>query len=99
MGIREFRRLDIESPENQRPNIFENSRCEKSSSIVLEYVFFVILISIVAYSVVTAKDIPNNTATLLKWIGIVVTFGVEGYKINERICDTQSDRFRQNSGD
>jgi hypothetical protein len=74
----------------QGPKIFENSRCGKSSSIVLEYVFFAILMSIALYSVATAKDIPGNTATLLRWLGIVVTFGVEGYKINERICDVRS---------
>ncbi|MDR1426021.1 MAG: hypothetical protein LBI70_03460 [Rickettsiales bacterium] len=77
-----------------RPSIFENSRHAKSSSIVLEYVFFAAMMLLVLYSVVTTKDIPENTATLLRWIGVIVIFGVEGYKINERICDIRSDKLK-----
>jgi hypothetical protein len=92
-------RREIERKEKCKPSIFENSRHAKSSSIILEYVFFAILMVLTLYSVITSKDIPANTATLLKWIGIVVTFGVEGYKINERICDIQSDRLKLGSGE
>ncbi|GHU27465.1 hypothetical protein FACS1894152_4140 [Bacilli bacterium] len=67
--------------------IFDNSRGHKSSSIVLEYIFFSMAMVIITYSVMTGKDVPANTATLLKWMGLAVTCGVEGYKINERICD------------
>lgn len=71
----------------RKPKIFENSRGYKSSSIVLEYLFFLILSLLIVYSVLTGRDIPTNTMTLLKWIGIALTCGVEGYKINDRICD------------
>jgi hypothetical protein len=82
-----------------KPNIFENSRGGKSSSIVLEYAFFAILLALALYSVVTAKDIPANTATLLRWLGVMVIGGVESYKINERICDVRGDRARTNLGE
>ena len=71
------------------PTLFENSKGYKSSSIILEYIFFITLIFIIIYSVYTTKDIPTNTMTLLKWLGIVITCSTEGYKINERICDVK----------
>jgi hypothetical protein len=77
-----------------KPRIFENSRCNRSSSIILEYIYFLTVIALTMYSLVSGKDIPHNTTDILKWIGVAVTLGVEGYKINERICDTRhrSDR-------
>ncbi|MDR2777185.1 MAG: hypothetical protein LBB24_00200 [Rickettsiales bacterium] len=87
-------RQEIEQREECEPSIFENSRHAKSSSIILEYIFFAILMAVALYSVITSKDIPANTATLLRWMGVVVTFGVEGYKINERICDIRSDKLK-----
>lgn len=70
-----------------KSSLFENSKGYKSSSIILEYIFFIILILIIVYSIYTSKDIPINTMTLLKWLGIALTCSTEGYKINERICD------------
>lgn len=66
--------------------LFENSSGDKSSSIVLEYLFFLALAILIGYSVVTGKDIPSNTMTLLKWLGIALTCGAEGYKLNDRLC-------------
>ncbi|MDR2077949.1 MAG: hypothetical protein LBP39_03210 [Rickettsiales bacterium] len=81
--------MKVTDTDNIRPKIFENSRGNKSSSIILEYIFFLIIIILTVYSVVTGKDVPYNTTNILKWIGVAVAFGVEGYKINERICDTR----------
>lgn len=76
----------------KKPNIFENSRGYKSSSIVLEYIFFFVLLSLIIYSVLSSKDIPSNTMTLLKWIGIALTCGTESYKINDRICNIKENK-------
>ncbi len=75
-----------------KPSLFENSKGYKSSSIILEYIFFIVLILIITYSVYSTKDIPTNTMILLKWLGIAITCSTEGYKINERICDVKEKR-------
>ena len=79
-----------------KPSLFENSRGYKSSSIILEYIFFIILILIILYSIYSTKDIPTNTMILLKWLGIAITCSTEGYKINERICDVRESSNNNN---
>jgi hypothetical protein len=79
--------METTSTNSIKPKIFENSRGNKSSSIILEYISFLIIAILIVYSVTTGKDIPNNTTNILKWIVVTITFGVESYKINERICD------------
>lgn len=72
---------------NNKSKLFENSAGHKSSSIILEYLFFIILLLFAGYSIISGKDIPTNTMTMLKWIGIALTCGAEGYKINDRFCN------------
>jgi EamA domain-containing membrane protein RarD len=77
-----------------KPKLFENSRGAKSSSIIIEYVFLGATMAIVLASFLLGRDIPVNTVGLLKWLGSILVTSVEGYKINERICDI---RDRKNS--
>lgn len=88
---------DINDKTIIKPSLFENSRGYKSSSIILEYIFFIILILIILYSVYSNKDVPTNTMILLKWLGITITCSTEGYKINERICDVREKRNSNNN--
>lgn len=74
---------------DKKPSFFENSKGYKSSSIILEFIFFIMLLVIIGYSISTGKDIPTNTMILLKWLGIALTCSTESYKINERICDVR----------
>ncbi|MDR2778019.1 MAG: hypothetical protein LBB13_00730 [Rickettsiales bacterium] len=74
-----------------KPKIFENSRGNKSSSIILEYLFLMATMILIGYSTASGKDIPSNTKDILRWIGVAIIFGVESYKINERICDIRGE--------
>jgi hypothetical protein len=73
-----------------KPKLFENSRGAKSSSIIMEYGFMAVAMTLVILSFFLGRDIPPNTIGLLKWLGSIVITSVEGYKINERICDLKS---------
>jgi hypothetical protein len=46
---------------------------------------------LIGYSTASGKDIPSNTKDILRWIGVAIIFGVESYKINERICDIRGE--------